>query len=117
MPAVSCPVTGCTYRTDDLDAAIVAALITAHSATAHIPGHATAAKVERVKRPTISAAGTTEDWSYFESRWADYIAATKIDGAEKTIQLLECCDERPHTLQLRCLTQGIQVLDFLIVWN
>ena len=77
MPAVSCPVTGCTYRTDDLDAAIVAALINAHSATAHIPEHATAAKVEKVRRPTIRAAGNTEVWSYFESRWADYVEATK----------------------------------------
>ena len=93
MPAVACPVEGCDFITDDLDAAIVAALITAHSSAVHIPGHATAAKVEKVKRPSISAAGTSEDWSYFESRWADYVKATKIVGADKTIQLLECCDE------------------------
>ena len=53
MPAVGCPIPGCEYVTDDLDAAIVAALITAHSAT-HAQGVVTTAKVEKVKRPTIS---------------------------------------------------------------
>ena len=26
------------------------------------------------------------------SRWGDYLQATKVQGAEKAIQLLECCD-------------------------
>ena len=67
MHAVRCPIPGCDYITDDLDPAIVAALIAAHSAT-HNLGHATLAKVEKVKRPVISTAGTSEEWSYFESR-------------------------------------------------
>jgi hypothetical protein len=33
MPAVQCSIPGCDYVTDDLDPAIVAALITAHSTT------------------------------------------------------------------------------------
>ena len=37
MPAVACPFTGCYYITGDLEAAIVAALITVHSTT-HAPG-------------------------------------------------------------------------------
>ncbi|KAK3771725.1 hypothetical protein RRG08_035780 [Elysia crispata] len=60
MPAVACPIPGCEYVTDDLDAAIVAALIIAHTTT-HTPG----AKVDRVNRPVISAAGTSEEWEYF----------------------------------------------------
>ena len=31
---------------------------------------------------------------YFQSRWGDYVKATKLDGTEKVIQLLECCDEQ-----------------------
>ncbi|CAC5412152.1 unnamed protein product [Mytilus coruscus] len=46
MPAGQCPIPGCDYVTDDLDAAIVAALITAHSTT-HAPGLVTTAKVEK----------------------------------------------------------------------
>ena len=51
-------------------------------------------KLERVRRPTISAAGSSEDWSYFLTRWGDYVAATNVAGKEKVIQLLECCDEQ-----------------------
>ncbi|CAG2231646.1 unnamed protein product [Mytilus edulis] len=93
MPAVQCPIPGCEYVTDDLDAAIVAVLITVHSTT-HAPGPVTAAKVEKVKRPVISTAGTSEEWAYFESRWSDYVEATKIAGRDKVVQLLECCDEQ-----------------------
>ena len=81
------------HLTEDLDPAIVAALITAHGAT-HAPGHA--AKVEKVKRPTIvTAAGSSEEWAYFESRWSEYVDAIKVTGRNKVVQLLECCDE-PH---------------------
>ena len=47
-----------------------------------------------MKRPSISSAGTTEDWLYFKSRWGDYVKATKLEGTDRVIQLLECCDEQ-----------------------
>jgi len=91
MPQVKCPFPSCDYETADLDAAIVAALITTHSI---IHNNApTPVKAEKVRRPTTSSAGTSEDWSYFLSRWADYKFATKLAGKELIIQLLECCDE------------------------
>ena len=31
---------------------------------------------------------------YFQSRWGDYVRATKLVGPDKVIQLLECCDEQ-----------------------
>ena len=91
MPAVNCPIPGFDYVTGDLDAAIFAALITAHTTTHTSGNHA--AKVEKVKRPTITAAGTSEEWTYFQLRWKDYVTATKLEGREKVIQLLECCVE------------------------
>ena len=90
MPEVHCPIEGCDYATPDLDAAIVAQLLATHTIT-HTAGPV--AKVDKVKRPSLSAAGTSEDWLYFESRWQEYVDATKITGKDKTIQLLECCDE------------------------
>ena len=93
MPAVQCPIEGCSYVTPDLSDTIVAALITAHSLTHNNPTSDTTSKVEKVKRPTISSAGTSEEWEYFISRWHDYKYATKISGNDKIIQLLECCDE------------------------
>ena len=90
MPAVQCPFPNCEYTTPDLDATIVAQLLATHSMT-----HSTApaAKLEQVKRPTISVAGSSEDWQYFQSRWKEYVGATKVTGKDKVIQLLECCDE------------------------
>ena len=95
MPIVNCPVDGCPYATPDVDAVLAAALITAH-ATTHRPATSDppAARVEKVKRPTVSSAGTSEDWSYFKSRWGDYVKATRVSGADKVVQLLECCDEQ-----------------------
>ena len=95
MPAVECPVDTCDYVTPDLDATIVAALITAHANATHTgsPNQHSAAKVERVKRPTISSAGTSEEWQYFTTRWTEYVAATKVTGKERVLQLLECCDD------------------------
>ena len=72
---------------------MAAALITAH-ATTHAPSRNATPRAEKVKRPTITSAGTTEDWQYFQSRWSDYVRATKLEGMDKIIQLLECCDEQ-----------------------
>ena len=74
-----------------MEPVIAAALITAH-ATSH--GQAQAARAEKVKRPSISSAGTTEDWQYFKSRWSDYVKATKLEGTDRVLQLLECCDDQ-----------------------
>ena len=51
------------------------------------------AKIEKkVKRPTITGAGTSEDWN-FQVRWNDNVTATKVTGRDKVVQLHECCDE------------------------
>jgi len=97
MPSVECPVPECTYVTPDTDAVIVAALLTTH-ATLHAPNNHTAtgssAKAEKVKRPVIVPAGTSEDWEYFLTRWKEYKTATKVTGKDLILQLLECCDEQ-----------------------
>ena len=90
---MECPIQDCEYRTPDVDPVVAAALITTHATTHSVP-HPVMAKAEKVKRPSISSGGTTEDWQYFKSRWDDYVRATKISGADKVIQLLECCDEQ-----------------------
>ena len=92
MPAISCPYPECTFKTEDVDAAIVAGLLNIHAMT-HSPTVNTAAKLEKVRRPVIRTDGTTEDWEYFLKRWADYKTATKLDGTDLILQLLECCDE------------------------
>ena len=61
------------YLTDDLDAAIVAALITTHC-TSHAPGPVTIAKVEKVKRLVISkyyARGKIPSLNSLWRRWCN----------------------------------------------
>ena len=92
MPIVKCSVTGCNYTTPDMGDAIVAALLQGHI-TEHGAAPSAPAKAEKVKRPSLKAAGTTEDWEYFLTRWTDYAEATKVTGRDKIMQLLECCEE------------------------
>ena len=66
MESIECPVPDCTYATPaNTDAIVVAALLNTH-ATTH--SRDTSAKVEKVKRPTISTAGSSEEWAYFKTR-------------------------------------------------
>ena len=78
-----------------MESVIAAALITTH-ATSHntLSQWTQTARAEKVKRPSISSAGTTEDWQYFTSRWGDYVRATKLEGTDRVIQLLQCCDDQ-----------------------
>ena len=86
---------GCEYQTPEVEAELAAALMTVHATSHKQPdGNTSAARAEKVKRPSISSAGTTEEWLYFKSRWSDYIRATRLDGTDKIIQLLECCDKQ-----------------------
>ena len=85
--------------TEDFDAILVASLLNLHCtdhATRTACSTTTTPQVEKVRRPTIWPAGTSEDWSYFQSRWSEYNAATKIQGNDIVIKLLECCDEQLH---------------------
>ena len=87
-----CPVAECPFLLPE------GLMATPALAAAHLQGHllnhkvTEKPKVEAVKRPTVSAAGTTQDWLYFLSRWEDYVRATKVKGEDQAIQLLECCD-------------------------
>ncbi|CAH3031503.1 unnamed protein product [Pocillopora meandrina] len=96
-----CPFPECTYETEEVTDTLAAVLLSVHSSGVHVtPGTVNtinpniSTKLERVRRPTISAAGSSEDWSYFLMRSGDYVAATNVTGKEKVIQLLECCDEQ-----------------------
>ena len=108
MPVIACTIPNCTYVTDDVDAIISVALLNTH-AIIHVPTHSTnaaAAKVDRVKRPTVTSAGSSEEWDYFLVKWRDYVEATKVTGKERTIQLLECCDDQLRTDVTRSIGMG-----------
>eukprot|EP00794_Sanderia_malayensis_P002913 gene2913-3365_t len=94
MTKHKCPCPECTYETEDIIEALAVVMIGTHAAGTHVTAPTVATKIERVKRPTVSAAGTSEEWTYLQSRWDDYVEATKITGKDKVVQLLECCDDQ-----------------------
>ena len=83
MPKHRCPYPECEYETEDVKDELVAVLLTVHSNGTHVqttsqPAAQATAKVEKVQRQTISSAGSSEEWSYFLTRWTDYAKVTKL---------------------------------------
>ena len=74
MPAIPCPYADCNFVTPDLGSDAIAVILKMHNDAVHsTPQSSTAtaaAKVEKARRPTVSCAGTTEEWEYFLTRWA-----------------------------------------------
>ena len=99
MATINCPAPGCdvTWPLSTPEPVLLRLLdihsATAHAAPARVSAPPVAAKAEKVRRPTVSAAGTSEAWAYFLQRWADYKQATHLTGSDVIFQLLECCDE------------------------
>ena len=92
MDAVGCPFPGCTYSTPaGMEPAVTAVVLSTHAMS-----HAGAAKAKPapIKRPEMTSGGTTENWSYFLTRWKAYSRAVQLSGQDVTIQLLECCDSK-----------------------
>ncbi len=90
--AVNCPYPGCEFATPEgMDPAVVAAVLTAHTL---VHSQAARAKPTPVRRPEISAGGTTEGWTYFLTRWRAYSQAVHLAGTDVSIQLLECLDTK-----------------------
>ena len=91
MPALDCPIDGCPWKSQNLEAEFAGVLNTAlegHLRHAHPPNSDTVAKPEKLPRPTI----TTEEWGFFKSLWGTYKVATKLANRDACIQLLACCD-------------------------
>ena len=93
MPEIACPVPGCDYTTPDVDAVIVAALLTTHGSTHPRAAGTVRTEGPKLARPTISSGGNGEDWEYFNTRWTEYKKAHRLKDTDVTLQLLECCDD------------------------
>ena len=100
MSEIKCPAQECqTSWPSETPPEVLLRLIDLHERTAHpttapaTAPTATVVKAEKVKRPVISASGTSEEWSYFKQRWDEYKLATRLTGNDIIFQLLECCDE------------------------
>lgn len=94
---MKCPIVGCEFETAEAeDGAIIAALLNLHASSHAASTHAAttqATRAEKLKRPTISSAGSSEEWVYFETRWDEYRRGTKLTDGDVVVQLLECCSD------------------------
>ena len=95
MPVIKCPFPGCDFEVkedvpDDCKSSVLNIHLVYHQQT-----HASinSGKAIKLSRPILAAENSTEDWIYFVTRWDSYKSATKLQGAEVTAHLLECCDE------------------------
>ena len=99
MAPIACPTPNCEYTFQEgLNADQLRVLLEFHTKTAHPTPTAPApntnkTKAEKVRRPTITIGGTSEDWSYFMNRWTEYKAATQIAADDAVYQLLETCHD------------------------
>ena len=94
---IPCPAPGCEVKwPKSTPTEVLIKLLDLHERTAHpptTPPTAPCVNAEKVKRPSISASGTTEEWTYFQQRWSEYKQATRLTGQDAIFQLLECCDD------------------------
>ena len=100
MATIKCPAPNCNIEWPaDTPTDILTRLLDIHSATAHaapacVPTPTPAVRAEKIRRPMVSAAGTSETWAYFVQRWTDYKQATHLNDSDTVFQLLGCCDIR-----------------------
>ena len=106
---VTCPFPECGHVSRHEDAAIVVELLKIHGLAHSIHAVATSGgKMEKLKRPTVSLAGTSETWAYFETRWGEYRDGTRLRGDDIVVQLLECCDDELRRDLTRSMVGGTE---------
>ena len=96
MPKINCPFPDCTYKTADVGEQLASTLLSTHSLVHSLPtlqAPPISAKLEKVRRPSVSLGGTNEEWEYFLTRWKEYCTATRCTGRDRVSQLLECCED------------------------
>ena len=98
MPAITCPKSRCTWKTDDLTEETAMKLIELHLLSEHEVEaekkvKTGGPKAEKVRRPEVSPDMTEERWAYFLSRWEAYKRGWGLSDTEAMDQLLECLAE------------------------
>ena len=101
MPAIKCPIDGCEYTTDDVEATIAAALLNSH-ASKHVPPVAPLAthqyrpSVRKPERPQIDIESSESQWAFFLDEWDTYKRRAGISGPDTTLELHATCSTTLH---------------------
>lgn len=94
MAGTESPFDGCAYVVPEGTLDAMAPVILSGHTMNHRNNKPSTERAEKVKRPSITSAGTSATWDYFIHRWSKYSWSTKLGGQDLVIQLLECCDEQ-----------------------
>ena len=94
MSIIKCPISDCNFKVydetlDDCKAIILQLHLNVHQSALK----SATTKPARIEQPKLLKESSTEDWSFFLSRWATYKSATKLTGDDINIQLTNCCEE------------------------
>ena len=95
MPNIQCPVEDCQYATGDVDNAVAAALLMAHTAGSHSANsfeRPRRSRPPKVDRPQLKDNISEETWNAFTYSWDIFVRANDVDDADQTVQLYSCCD-------------------------
>ena len=98
MPIIHCPIDGCNYQTEDVDASVLAPLLEIHKIAHSTPAPPAAARETRqrppkIALPKISEGCSEEAWNSWHTRWEMFKRGTILTEDEKVQQLFQCCDE------------------------
>lgn len=100
MPSLQCPVEGCDWQSQDLDAGFAAALTAAlqiHDKTAHATQALPAPHKLKLDSPTISSGCDPDQWSAFTRQWDMYKVGMAIADNVRPTALFYCCDQDLRT--------------------
>lgn len=92
MVKVACPLQGCSFVTDDLEASIVTVLLQIHAST-HNSDNANSMKGPKLDRPRINVGADQEVWNSFLRRWENFRMGSNIRHCIAPVQLLQCAEE------------------------
>ena len=93
MPNIQCPVVDCTYETGDLDNAVVASLLMAHTAGTHnniTPAPLLHRRPPKVDHPLLTDGIDEETWNAFKQSWDMFVRANEVIAADQPVQLYSC---------------------------
>ena len=100
MVIVSCPASGCSFRTDDLPPEIVVSLLNIH-ALEHSRPQIQASRGPKLNRPTIDVGVDEETWNAFVRRWETFKLGSDISDDVAPTQLFQCTSEALGDLLLK----------------
>ena len=93
MTSVKCPITGCTYKTEEVGEGLAVELMKLHAAV-HSAPHPCITRTKKPDRPGIDTGCSESEWAFFNREWNIYTKRSCITG-----------DELKHELNAACTTE------------